>query len=351
MTDSVFDIALEKRFAESAEITTIDVTSADMLLIRDSATGVVMRMSFATLAAAISSAFSSSFASLIDGKVPASQLPSYVDDVLEYANSAAFPVTGESGKIYVAQDTNKTYRWSGSAYVEISASLALGETSSTAYRGDRGKTAYDHSQITTGNPHGTTKSDLGLGNVDNTSDANKPVSTAQATAINAKEPTIAAGTTAQYWRGDKSWQTLNKSAVGLGNVDNTSDANKPVSTAQQTALDAKAPKASPSFTGIVTLEDAVIKSTKTITIANLNVYVSLPNTDALAGILHLRDNTLGGSAVFFCDPNAGIQLIGTNQIAGLTYIRYDSSQGYILQIQLTTGAVPRTIKYAMLGGQ
>jgi hypothetical protein len=55
-----------------------------------------------------------------------------------------------------------------------------------------------------------------------------------------KEPTIAAGTTAQYWRGDKSWQTLNKAAVGLSNVDNTSDVNKPVSTAQQTALDLKA---------------------------------------------------------------------------------------------------------------
>lgn len=79
-----------------------------------------------------------------DGKVPSSQLPSYVDDVLEYANLASFPSTGESGKIYIAKDTNKTYRWSGSAYVEISASLALGETSSTAYRGDRGKTAYDH---------------------------------------------------------------------------------------------------------------------------------------------------------------------------------------------------------------
>lgn len=56
------------------------------------------------------------------GKVPAAQLPSYVDDVLEYANLAAFPVTGETGKIYVALDTGKTYRWSGSIYVEISAS-------------------------------------------------------------------------------------------------------------------------------------------------------------------------------------------------------------------------------------
>ena len=57
-------------------------------------------------------------------------------------------------------------------------------------------------------------------------------------ALAGKEPTIAAGTTAQYWRGDKTWQTLNKSAVGLGNVDNTSDASKPISTATQTALDA-----------------------------------------------------------------------------------------------------------------
>ena len=78
------------------------------------------------------------------GKVPAAQLPSFVDDVIEFPTRSDFPVTGESGKIYVALDTNLTYRWSGSAYVEISPSLALGETSTTAYRGDRGKIAYDH---------------------------------------------------------------------------------------------------------------------------------------------------------------------------------------------------------------
>lgn len=83
-----------------------------------------------------------------NGKVPSAQLPSYVDDVIEYTSQSAFPTTGETGKIYIAQDTNKTYRWSGTAYVEISPSLALGETSSTAYRGDRGKVAYDHSQST-----------------------------------------------------------------------------------------------------------------------------------------------------------------------------------------------------------
>ena len=81
-----------------------------------------------------------------NGIVLASQLPSYVDDALEYASVSAFPATGEAGKIYVAVDTNLAYRWSGSGYTEISPSLALGETSSTAYRGDRGKIAYDHSE-------------------------------------------------------------------------------------------------------------------------------------------------------------------------------------------------------------
>jgi hypothetical protein len=102
-----------------------------------------------------------------NGKVPSAQLPSFVDDVEEYANLAAFPVTGESGKIYIAIDTNLTYRWGGSTYVEISPSLALGETSASAYRGDRGKIAYDHSQLTSGNPHNVTKSDVGLSNVVN----------------------------------------------------------------------------------------------------------------------------------------------------------------------------------------
>jgi hypothetical protein len=77
------------------------------------------------------------------GKVPSSQLPSFVDDVLEYADLAGFPETGESGKIYIAIDTGLTYRWSGSIYVEISQSLALGNTSATAFRGDLGKEAYD----------------------------------------------------------------------------------------------------------------------------------------------------------------------------------------------------------------
>ena len=95
-----------------------------------------------------------------NGIINTSQLPSYVDDVLEYSAKSQFPATGETGKIYVDTSTNLTWRWGGSAYVEISPSLALGETSSTAYRGDRGKTAYDHSQLTSGNPHNVTADDV-----------------------------------------------------------------------------------------------------------------------------------------------------------------------------------------------
>lgn len=104
-----------------------------------------------------------------DGKVPAGQLPSYVDDVLEFTNLAGFPTTGEAGKIYVDLATNKIYRWSGSTYVEISPSAG----------------------VVWGSIGGTLSNQTDLQN-----------------ALNAKEPTIAAGTTGQYWRGDKTWQTL-----------------------------------------------------------------------------------------------------------------------------------------------
>lgn len=79
-------------------------------------------------------------ADLVNGVIPSSQLPSYVDDVIE----DDFAAIGESGKIYVDTATNITYRWSGSTYVEISKSLALGDTQSTAFRGDHGKIAYDN---------------------------------------------------------------------------------------------------------------------------------------------------------------------------------------------------------------
>ena len=83
-------------------------------------------------------------ASKLTGTIPQANLPSYVDDVLEYNGQSIFPEEGETGKIYVDTSTNRTYRWGGSSYVEISSSLALGTTSSTAFRGDYGNTAYQH---------------------------------------------------------------------------------------------------------------------------------------------------------------------------------------------------------------
>lgn len=114
-------------------------------------------------------------ASRISGTIAAANLPSYVDDVLEYASLSKFPTTGESGKIYTALDTNKIYRWSGSAYVVISETIALGTTHSSAGYGDESRAAYNHSTKTSGNPHHVTKTDVGLGNVDNTADSAKSV--------------------------------------------------------------------------------------------------------------------------------------------------------------------------------
>lgn len=101
-----------------------------------------------------------------NGKVNSSQWPASVDDIIEAPSASQFPVQGESNKIYVALDTNLTYRWGGTAYVEISPSLALGNTSSTAYRGDYGEAAYNHSQLVGSqgqlrNPHNVNLADLG----------------------------------------------------------------------------------------------------------------------------------------------------------------------------------------------
>lgn len=101
-----------------------------------------------------------------NGRVPSSQIPSTVDEVQEYASVSVFPAEGTASIIYVALDTNLCYRWGGSSYVEISPSLALGVTSSTAYRGDYGNTAYTHSQATSGNPHNVQLSDLGYAEAD-----------------------------------------------------------------------------------------------------------------------------------------------------------------------------------------
>lgn len=175
----------------------------------------------------------------VTGVLSTAQLPPIaISNTYPVASQAAMlALTAERGDVAIRSDLGKSFILSTDApgtladWLELLAASAV-----TSVAGRTGAVVL-------------TKTDVGLANVDNTSDANKPVSTAQQTALNAKENTITAGTTAQYYRGDKTMQTLNSAAVGLGNVDNTSDANKPVSTATNTALGLKANSASPAFTG------------------------------------------------------------------------------------------------------
>ena len=227
-----------------------------------------------------------------NGKVPSSLLPSFVDDVIEVNSfSDLTPSIGSEGKIYVVKGSydssdgtgsraGRQFRWGGTQYVEIVASpgsttnvpegtnlyfqatrvlgsvltgFTAAATNATLAATDTvlgafGKVQKQISDVVSSlsihatdvsNPHSVTKTQVGLGNCDNTSDLLKPISTATQTALDTKQATISAGTTTQYYRGDKSWATLDKTAVGLGSVDNTSDLNKPISTATTTALSGK----------------------------------------------------------------------------------------------------------------
>jgi hypothetical protein len=177
----------------------------------------------------------------ITGTLGTAQLPPLaINDVFAPADQAAMlALTAQRGDMAIRVDNGFTYVLatdSPATLADWKQVTAAGQVTSVAGRTGAIVLA---------------KGDVGLGNVDNTADTAKPVSTAQQTALNAKENTVVAGTTAQYYRGDKTWQTLNAAAVGLANVSNTADSAKPVSTAQQTALDLKANLASPTFTGTV----------------------------------------------------------------------------------------------------
>lgn len=134
-------------------------------------------------------------------------IPSQIE---KYLSVAFFPATGNDFTLYIANDTNRLYQWDGAAYIEVSQQDAVNWGS------------------------------IG-GDIINQTDLQL--------ALAGKENTITPGTTSQYFRGDKTFQTLDKAAVGLGNVDNTSDANKPISTATQTALNAKQNTLSLTTTG------------------------------------------------------------------------------------------------------
>lgn len=204
------------------------------------------------------------------GIIPSAQLPSYVDDVIEVATFSNLPGTGESGKIYIVQDTNLTYRWSGTDYVEISKSLALGENSSTAYPGDKGKATTDKlnripdklitdtvnvNQSTTEAVLNFTTYRQEAQQVGRNTLTITSATASQAGLMSSSDKTKLdglkdqAGITSDIDAVQSNLEThinnksnpheVTKAQVGLSEVDNTSDANKPISNATQTALNGK----------------------------------------------------------------------------------------------------------------
>ena len=167
----------------------------------------------------------------------------------------------------------------------------------------------------TGTVNGITKTMVGLSNVDNTADADKPVSSATQTALDLKAP-IASPT----FTGTVSGVT--KAMVGLGSVDNTSDAGKPVSTATQTALDAKAPIASPTFTGTVAgITKSMVGLGSVDNTADTAKPISTATQTALDAKATLASPALTGT------PTAPTASAGTNttQVATTAYVRGEVS--------------------------
>lgn len=210
-----------------------------------------------------------------------------VSSVYRFIGSVAsvdkLPATATVGDTYNVEDTGANYAWTGSAWDKLSETIDLTpyltkSEASTTYE------TIENVGLHTGNknnPHGVTKAQVGLGNVDNTSDLAKPISTATQNALNNKadksttytktevdgkikavsdkvdkntediathDESITTLETSKANASDLTSHTSNtsnphsvtKAQVGLGNVDNTSDANKPISTATQAALDLKA---------------------------------------------------------------------------------------------------------------
>ena len=212
-----------------------------------------------------------SYATLVGGLVPSDQLPSYVDDILEYSSLENFPATGETGKIYVATSTNKGYRWSGTQYIEVASS-----------------------------PSSTDAVPEGSSNLYYTNERASAAAPVQSVA------------------GRSGAVVLAKSDVGLGNVDNTSDLSKPISTATQSALDAKAAAANPTITGNATFS------------ASSGVPVTITNTGT--GDSLIVNDQGGDTSPFVINASGDVSVGGAVTASGSV----DISSGQVYKINGTT---------------
>lgn len=219
-----------------------------------------------------------------NGKVPTSQLPAYVDDVLSYNSLNDFPASGEDGKIYIAKDTNLSYRWGGSEYVVISPSLALGSTSSTAYRGDWG--AEDRAAIGTLSTLNTTeKSNLvgAINELKTDSDAKQGTLTFDSAPTSGSINPVTSGGVYTALAGKQGTLTFDSSPTE--NSDNlvksgviyTALAGKADATATQTALAGKADAAA-TQTALAGKQNALTAGAN-ITIETVNDALTISATD------------------------------------------------------------------------
>lgn len=239
-----------------------------------------------------------------NGKVPTSQLPAYVDDVLSYNSLNDFPATGEDGKIYIAKDTNLSYRWGSSEYVVISPSLALGSTSSTAYRGDWG--AEDRAAIGTLSTLNTTeKSNLvgAINELKTASDAKQGTLDFDSSPTSGSTNPVTSGGVYTALAGKQ--DTLDFDSAPTEYSDNlvksgviyTAMAGKADATATQTALNSKA-DATATQTALAGKQNALTAGAN-ITIETVNDALTISATDttylaatALAdGLMSTTDKT------------------------------------------------------------
>ena len=177
------------------------------------------------------------------GLIPSNQLPSYVDDVIDcYATYSKEEdgtlsniklysdaehqnaITGESGKIYVditGNDSAYQFRWTGTQFTVVGAPTVIGEVTGTAFDGARGKALENKTDSHIGNtlnPHNVTKAQIGLENVDNTSDINKPISNAVQIALDNKQNTLVSGTNIKTINGQSILGEGDLSVSGSSNV-------------------------------------------------------------------------------------------------------------------------------------
>jgi hypothetical protein len=335
--DTGVNLVFEGATANAFE-TTLAVTdpTADRTLTLPDSTGTVATQEYVTTEIGTHSSDTTSVHGIADTADLATK--TYADTAVSTHSSDTTSVHGITD---TAELATKTYA-DNAAATAISTSLSTHTLDTVEVHGiadtsllvtTTGTQTLTNKTITT--PAGLVKSDVGLGNVDNTSDANKPVSTAQQTALDLK-----ANLSGPTFTGTVGGIT--KSMVGLGNVDNTADADKPISTDTQTALDLKAPKADPTFTGTLVLPSTV-NGPSISTSVNL-LFPTQGGHITLGGSQTTGNLTLGGGATRTTGvigigtgaTTSGTKTInvGTGSTGGTTEITIGSSSGATSNITL-----------------